>query len=199
MSRCRDESPPWPIGLRCGRRCGMASWGWFVTWRARRACGPCSGRQPGRRVAARASDSVSEPAGHLLAHPAAAATAPFAPLFFALSLENNHSADYGAAPRRQLAAQLRDLKISALTDEEDAPVTLLRRGPITWALVAVNLINRSADDVDATLLRLRLRLGLTRAHTPWVVVPLHWGREYDPHAGPLETKLSELFLPGARA
>ncbi|HNN97698.1 MAG TPA: CapA family protein [Pseudomonadota bacterium] len=119
--------------------------------------------------------------------------------FFALSLENNHSGDYGAAPRSQLAAGLRDLKISALTDEEDAPVTLLRRGANTWALVAVNLINRSADEVDATLLRLRLRLGLARAHTPWVVVLPHWGREYDPQAGPLETKLSELFFAwGAR-
>lgn len=119
--------------------------------------------------------------------------------FFALSLENNHSADYGAAPRSQLAAKLRDLKINALTDEEDAPVTVLARGANTWALVAVDLINRSADEVDATLLRLRLRLGLARAHTPWVVVLPHWGREYDPHAGPLETKLSELFFAwGAR-
>lgn len=119
--------------------------------------------------------------------------------FVALSLENNHSQDYDAAARTALQQRLGQLGIAPLTDEETAPFTLLRRGGTVFALVAVNLINRSADDVDATLLRLRLRLGLARAHTPWVVVLPHWGREYDAQVGPIESKLGDLFAAwGAR-
>lgn len=119
--------------------------------------------------------------------------------FVALSLENNHSLDYDAASRTALQQRLGQLGIAPLTDEETAPFTLLRRGGTDFALVAVNLINRSADEADATLLRLRLRLGLARAHTPWVVVLPHWGREYDAQAGPIEGKLADLFAAwGAR-
>jgi len=109
--------------------------------------------------------------------------------FAALSLSNNHSHDFGdraaAATHRQLLAQ----GILPLADDasiDDSPFHLQRSGDITWALVAINLINRSRDDIDAALLRLRLRIGLARASTPWVVVLPHWGREYDEAGGPSE-------------
>lgn len=123
------------------------------------------------------------------------ATSPFV----ALGLENNHSQDYGGAARATLQARLRELGIAPLSDDESTPFTLLQRGQRRWALLALNLINRSADEVDAALLRLRLRLGLARAHTPWVVLLVHWGREYDPQPGPVESKLGQLFAAwGAR-
>lgn len=113
--------------------------------------------------------------------------------FVALSLENNHSLDYDAAARVELQRRLATLGIAPLTDGETEPFTLLQRGQTTWALVALNLINRPADEVDEALLRVRLRIGLARAHTPSVAVLVHWGREYDPQAGPLEAKLGPLF------
>lgn len=114
----------------------------------------------------------------------------------ALSLSNNHSHDFGdraaAATHRQLLAQ----GILPLSDDssiDDSPFRLLRSGDITWALVAINLINRSRDDIDAAMLRLRLRIGLARASTPWVVVLPHWGREYDGSGGPSEWAQAELW------
>jgi hypothetical protein len=122
--------------------------------------------------------------------------------FVALSLENNHSQDFGQgatlATRSQLAAQ----GIAALTDAgdgEDGAFQIVQTGDVRWALVAINLINRSRGEIDQALLRARLRIGLARASTPWVVVLPHWGREYDAQAGPGEWSLSALFVRwGAR-
>jgi hypothetical protein len=38
-----------------------------------------------------------------------------------------------------------------------------------------------------------MQIGLGRAHTPWVAVLPHWGREYDPHPLPEQERLAALF------
>jgi poly-gamma-glutamate synthesis protein (capsule biosynthesis protein) len=106
--------------------------------------------------------------------------------FTAVSLANNHSDDYGT--QAATAAALRELGVTALT-EEDAPHYLQLAGQ-RWALVPLNLINRSADELEATLLRARLQLGLAAAHTPRVVALPHWGREYSHHAQLLEREVA---------
>lgn len=153
--------------------------------------------------------------------------APFA----ALSVENNHSQDFGpdaaAATRQALRtlgilplheasplaaassvlgppterAQNGSPRVAGLYDPSDeaGSVQWLTQGDVTWGLVAVNLINRTSAEVDAALLRARLRIGLARARTPWVAVLPHWGREYDAQGGRSEWELSERFARwGAR-
>jgi len=111
--------------------------------------------------------------------------------FVAMSLANNHSHDHGMEGWTRTAQALSRLGIRALT-EEDAP-SLLQVGGRTWALIPINLASRPSAEWPAALMRTRLQIGLGRAHTPWVVVLPHWGREYDPHPRPEQTQLAALF------
>jgi hypothetical protein len=97
--------------------------------------------------------------------------------FGAVSLANNHSRDFSEAGLRLTIDALHDLGIAPLT-EEAGPVSL-QVGHKTWALVAINLINRNSEEQEISLLRARLQIGLARAMTPRVVVLVHWGREHD--------------------
>jgi len=112
-------------------------------------------------------------------------------VFAAVSLANNHADDFGAEGRRATEAALAAEGVAAL--REEAGPQLLRLGGREWAFVAVNLVNRSGEAVEAALLRARLQIGLARASTPRVVVLPHWGREHDGRVWALQERAAELF------
>jgi poly-gamma-glutamate synthesis protein (capsule biosynthesis protein) len=96
--------------------------------------------------------------------------------FKALSIENNHSADLGAAGRVRTRAALEAAGLLAL-DLEHSP-HFVRLGDATMAVVAVSLVRGAdgeAESVPSVLLAQKLRLA--RSLASLVVVSVHWGTE----------------------
>jgi poly-gamma-glutamate synthesis protein (capsule biosynthesis protein) len=96
--------------------------------------------------------------------------------FFAIGLENNHSADLGEAGRARTREALAAHRLTALTFE-DSP-GFLRVGKKTLAIIAFTTIaGKDGERIAIPSQALRQKLRLARALADWVLVYVHWGAE----------------------
>lgn len=109
--------------------------------------------------------------------------------FYAVSLANNHSHDYGEAGYAATQAALAARGVYALTEELSPQVLEIDGHKL--AFVALNLIERS--DTRAALEETRLRLGLARALAPTAVALPHWGMEYREEPEPVQARAAEIL------
>jgi len=107
--------------------------------------------------------------------------------FKAVSLENNHDGDLGAAGRVRTRATLRRAGILGL--DFAASPRFIRIGDLTMALIAVTTV-RAADGEQQVIpsTELAQKLRLARALANLVVVTVHWGTEL--HDWPSEAQRS---------
>ena len=97
--------------------------------------------------------------------------------FTAFTLANNHIGDLGGAGRRRTRLALEQAGLAALGFEESPG--FLRLGRRVVALVAVSLVpgrDQATDALPGIALAQKLRLARTLAD--WVIVSIHWGREW---------------------